>query len=483
MDISSIMRRDVGFKADITGISYDSRKAREGDLFFCLKGFNSDGHKYAKSAYDNGARVFAVTDDIDLPSDAHIIKCNDTRHELALASDAFFEHPSKSMYTIGITGTKGKTSTSFMLRRIFECAGKKVGIIGTMGIYCGDEYIESHNSTPESYVIHSSMAKMRSAGCDVVIMEASSQGFKMHRTDGIMFDAGIFTNISPDHIGPTEHDDFEEYLSCKCMLARQSKKMYVNADMQNLDALMNAINSAGTPFMTFGKAQSADFRIKAASFGTDGNTMATSFVCETEREQQKIVCNMPGEFSIYNALAATVAARGYGIDWQYIRQGLSSVYVEGRMEVLQTGTDYSVIIDFAHNAISCEKLFETIKLYSPKRIISIFGCGGNRSLQRRADMGYIIGKNSDISIVTADNPRTEPIAHINMDIKQGLDRTETEQIYIDDRKAAIHAALDMAQAGDCILLIGKGHEKYQEVGDGLCPFCERDIVFDYFASK
>ncbi len=480
MDISKVLGYDAGFCAEVNGISYDSRSAKQGDLFFCLKGYNSDGHAYAKSAYDKGVRLFAVQDKTDLPDDAHIIYFDDTRAALASASARFFDEPAKSMYVIGITGTKGKTSTSFMLKRIFESAGKKVGIIGTTGIYYGDVFVSSHNSTPESYIIHSTLAKMRDSGCDIVIAETSSQGFKMHRTDGIMFDSGIFTNISPDHISPSEHPDFDDYLQCKCMLFKQSKHVYLNCETDHFEQIRQA---AGEKCTTFGKSRDADVRISDFAYSINGGRLLTSFVCTENGISHRIDCNMPGEFSIYNAAAAISAARGAGVDWQAIKKGLSDVYVKGRMEIVPTDTDYTVIIDFAHNALSCQKLFETIKVYSPKRIISVFGCGGNRSVMRRHDMGEIIGKASDIAIVTADNPRNEAMQSINKDIKAGLDKTDAAQIYIDDRKAAIEAALDMARPGDCILLIGKGHEDYQEIAGQTVHFVERDVVIDYLASK
>lgn len=480
MDISKIIGKSVDFCMDITGLSYDSRNAKPGDLFFCIKGYNSDGHVYAKNAYGKGVRCFVAEDKIELPGDAHVIYFDDTRIALANASAAFFDFPARSMYTIGITGTKGKTSTSFMIKRIFECAGKKVGLIGTTGIYYNGVFEDSCNSTPESYIIHSTLAKMRDSGCDVAIIEASSQGFKMHRTDGLEFDVGIFTNISPDHIGPLEHESFDDYLQCKCMLFKQSKRTYINADTEYYDQLAQYFS--GNCF-TFGKSENTDIRIKDISYSVNDGKLSTSFTYIEDGMVQNIYCNMPGEFSIYNAAGAISVARGAGIDWTAIKKGLSDVYVKGRMEIVPTNTDYTVIIDFAHNALSCEKLFETIKAYSPKRIISIFGCGGNRSMMRRYAMGKIIGEGSDITIVTADNPRTEPIDSINKDIKAGLNESGTAQIYIDDRKLAIETALDMAKPGDCILLIGKGHEDYQEIGDQKIRFVEREVVENYLASK
>lgn len=475
MDISEITGR-ADFAADITGISYDSRKAKSGDLFVCLKGFNSDGHRFAKNAYDNGARVFAVQDGIELPDDAKIIRCDDTRRALALYSAAFFGHPSRSMYVVGITGTKGKTSTSFMLKRIFECAGKKVGIIGTTGIYYGDTFEETGNSTPESYILQETLAKMRDHGCDVAVMEASSQGFKLCRTDGIMFDAGVFTNISPDHISPTEHRDFDDYLACKCRIFDQCRHAYINADSDRLDEIMSRVH---TPHTTFGIENSADIHISDENFVSEHGKMYTEFFCTESDVRHAMVCNMPGRFSLYNAAAAIAVSRGAGIDWDCIKRGLSDVYVKGRMEVVPTNTPYTVIIDFAHNAVSCENLFETIKQYGPKRIISVFGCGGQRSVTRRYGMGQVIGTYSDISIVTADNPRMEALENINKDIKVSLDKTDTVQVYIDDRADAIRYALDTAQPGDCVLLIGKGHESSQDIYGVVTPFNERQIVLDH----
>jgi len=480
MEISALIGRDVGFKSEITGLSYDSRTAKKGDMFFCLKGFTLDGHAYAKAAYDKGARVFVVEDRIYLPPDAKLIYCSNSRAMLALASAAFFDHPANKLYVIGITGTKGKTTTSFMIKNIFEKAGRKIGVIGTNGIYYDGKTIECHNSTPESYIIQSTMADMVKCGCDAVVMEASSQGFKMHRTDFLQFDAGLFTNISLDHIGPYEHETFADYIHCKKQILSQSKKAFVNC---NMDFYAKAIDGVKTPYTTFGESNDADIKIKDVKFGYKDGRMSTNFVCDVCGDAQYIECNMPGLFSIYNAAGAIAVARNAGIKWSAIKKGLMDVYVEGRMEVVPTNTDYTVIIDFAHNALSCEKLFETIKEYHPKRIISLFGCGGNRSILRRHDMGRIIGQNSDITIVTTDHPRTESLEDINRDIKTGLDKSSTEQIYINDRKTAIETALSMAQSGDCILLIGKGHEHYDDINGVIYPLYERQIVLDYLASK
>ena len=434
-----------------------------------------DGHSFASDAYKKGTRIFAVEKDISLPSDATVIRVRDTRKFLALASANFFGNPANELETVAITGTKGKTSTSFMLKSIYEAAGHKVGVIGSTGVYIGDKKYPSDNSTPESYLIHKYYREMADCGCDIAIIEATSQGFMLNRTYGITFDTGIFTNLSPDHIGAAEHSDFEDYLRCKKMIFSQSKKVIVNRDSDYYDRITENVTC---PIYTFGSGKNADFSFENPEFSVGSNKLMTVFECREKSEKHIINLNTPGYFSLYNAIAAAACARLGGTDYDAIKKGLSEAFVKGRMEIVPVNKNYTVIIDFAHNEYSVKSLFDTIKIYKPSRIISVFGCGGNRSKLRRYSMGEVIGRNSDLSIITSDNSRYEKVEDIIEDILVGMKKTDGEYRIIPDRRNAIKEALSEAKEGDVILLIGKGHEDYEEIEGVKYPFDERQVVFE-----
>lgn len=474
--------KDIDFESknynenvEIANLTYDSRIACKDTLFVCVPGFKRDGHDFAREVYDKGTRVFAVERDVDLPEDAIIIKTASSRKLLALASANFFGRPADRLNTIGITGTKGKTSISFMLKSIYEAAGHKVGVIGSTGVYIGDEFFDTVNSTPESYLIHKYYADMLAQGCDTAIIEATSQGFKLDRTCGIRFNTGIFSNLSPDHIGENEHKDFDEYLECKKMIFSQSDKVIVNADSENFERIVKDTQS---PVYTVSGNVNADYGFKSESFSIDEKSLKTEFVIFDSNNEHTIELNTPGHFSISNAALAIATARKDGICYEAIKNGLSKTFVKGRMEIVPTQTPYTVIIDFAHNEFSVKTLFDTMKLYSPKRIISVFGCGGNRSKLRRYGMGEVIGANSDLSIITSDNSRFESVDDIIKDILIGMHKTDGKYIIVPERRKAIKEALREAREGDVVLLIGKGHEMYEEINGVQYPFDERQVVLE-----
>ncbi len=460
---------------DINDIIYDSRKADTGLLFVCITGFVSDGHNYAKDVYSSGVRVFAAEKHLDLPDDAIILYVENTRRFLALASANLFGRPAEKLNTIAITGTKGKTSISFMLKSIYESAGHKVGVIGSTGIYIGDEFYDTANSTPESYLIHKFYKKMLDSGCDTAVIEATSQGFKLDRTYGINFKKAIFANLSPDHIGENEHKDFEEYLNCKKCIFKQCDKAVINQDSEHYDEITKDIDC---DFVTVGEDESSYISFSDTFFAVEDSKLKTAFVCKENGMQNKIELNTPGYFSLYNACLAIATARLDDIDYKCIQLGLASAFVKGRMEIVPTDTDFTVIIDFAHNEFSVKTLFETMKLYNPPRIISVFGCGGNRSKLRRYGMGEVIGANSDLSVITSDNSRFEKVEDIINDILIGMHKTDGKYVIIHNRKDAIKNALRSAQKGDVILLIGKGHETYEEIEGVKYPFDEREVVYN-----
>ena len=460
---------------EISDIIYDSRKACENTIFVCISGFVRDSHDFAQDVYNKGTRVFAVEKDVSLPEDATIIKVEDTRKFLALSSANFFGRPAEKLNTIAITGTKGKTSVSFMIKSIYEAAGHKVGVIGSTGTYIGDIQYDTVNSTPESYLLHKFYRDMLDNGCDTAIIEATSQGFKMNRTYGIHFNTGIFTNLSPDHIGGNEHADFDEYINCKKMIFDQCDKVIVNADSDHFEKI---IEGTQCPIYTFSANKKSDFTFGNPMFSVGKNKLETIFECYENEKTEQIDLNTPGYFSLYNAIAAISVARFDGIGYDNIKKGLYSAFVKGRMEIVPINKDYTVIIDFAHNEFSCKTLFETIKLYNPTRIISVFGCGGNRSKLRRYSMGEVIGNNSDLSIITSDNSRFEKVEDIIEDILVGMNKTNGDYIIIPERRKAIKKALLEAKKGDVILLIGKGHEMYEEIEGVQYPFDERQVVIE-----
>ncbi len=461
---------------EINDVVFDSRKATPDDLYVCIKGFNFDAHTIVDELYNKGIRIFAVQQEVSLPDDAIIIFVDDTRKFLALASANFFGRPAEKLNTIAITGTKGKTSVSFMLKSIYESAGHKVGVIGSTGTYIGDVEYETVNSTPESYLLHKYYKEMLDTGCDTAIIEATSQGFKMDRTYGIEFNTGIFTNLSPDHIGGNEHKDFEEYLNCKKMIFNQCKKVIINSGSDNYDDI---IKDTSCPLVTVSedKNKKADYYFGEGKFNASNNKLTTKFSFFENDISVEIDLNTPGRFSLCNAALAVSCAREDGLNFNAIKFGLSKAFVKGRMEIVPVEKDYTVIIDFAHNEFSVKTLFDTIKLYNPNRIISVFGCGGNRSKLRRYGMGEVIGANSDLSIITSDNSRFEKTEDIISDILIGMHKTDGKYEIIPNRRDAIKEALRIASKGDIVLLIGKGHEMYEEIEGVQYPFDEREVVF------
>ena len=482
--VTNIHEARSDYKKEFISLCYDSRKTVTGSIFVCLVGALADGHKFIEKAIVSGAYAVVVSDPDcfekykDEYPDTTFILVSDTRKALALISAEFFGHPAEKLFVVGITGTKGKTSTTFMTAPVLTNSGKKVGIIGTTGIYYDGKYEYIDNSTPESYELHRIFADMLSCGITHVLMEVSSQALMMHRTYGICFDIGVFTNISPDHIGGNEHTDFEQYLYCKGLLFSQCKKAIINEDADRVDYIKALISENYIPVVSYSlNNKSADF------FGEDikfeiTDCLSTSFHLYT---YGTLHINTPGEFSVYNALAATAISISAGATFDDVRDSLKTVRVFGRVEpVKHEKCDFAVIIDYAHNALSLESLYTSVKHYNPANIITVFGCGGNRSKLRRYDMGEIAGKYSDLSVITSDNPRTESVEDIISDILVGIKKTDGRYTIVPDRKQAIFHALSCAKKGDIVLIVGKGNQLYEEIGHEKIPFDERVVVKEFF---
>ncbi len=468
---------------EIAGVAYDSRNVEPGFLFVCIKGFASDGHKYIESAIKSGASAIVVQDVADYSAhDAAFIAVEDSRVALAGISAQWFSNPAHDMTMIGLTGTKGKTTTAHMLKKIFEASGAKVGMIGTLGAYIGEEKLPTKNTTPESYELHSLFAKMRDAGCKYVVMEVSSQGLKLNRTAGILFDYGVFLNLSVDHISEGEHADFEEYKECKKLLFKQTKQSVINLDNEYS---LEFLREAEAAYTVSCKAENTDASFRATNIRKlwDDEILGIAFDVEGKASGE-VTVSMPGIFNAENALVAVAVASLCGISFDSIAYGLRHVYVKGRTQLIRETAHFATfIIDYAHNELSMESLLSMLKGYEPKRLICLFGGGGNKPKRRRTDMGKIAGKYADLSILTTDNPRFEEVEDINLQIIEGLDVYGGKYDIILDRKEAIEYLIDNAKKGDIIALIGKGHEDYQDIKGVKYHFCEEQIILDYLNTK
>lgn len=460
---------------EIKGLKYDSRKVSQGDVFVCISGAVVDGHKFIKDVVSEGARAVIVEHDIPITeeiSSAVIIKTSDTRLALAYMSAAFFDYPAGKLFTVGITGTKGKTTTTYMVRDILEACNIKTGLIGTIETIIGDERIPSENTTPESYMIQEYFHRMVKAGCRCVVMEVSSQALMLHRTAGINFDIGVFTNLEPDHIGPNEHSSFEEYAACKGLLFKQCKTGIVNTDDEHAGMVLEGHTCK---LETYGLTREASLYAENITYTHDGGHITTSYDVKGTKSMH-VELTLPGEFSVYNSLCAIAVTEHFNVDEGLLEKALYNVKVAGRVESVKVSDDFIVIVDYAHNAMSLKSLLTTLREYNPKRIVTVFGCGGNRSRQRRFDMGEISGEMSDFTIITSDNPRYEEPEEIMNDIEIGIRKTAGKYIKIADRGEAVKYAIDNGKRGDIIVIAGKGHEDYQEIKGVKYHMSDRELI-------
>ncbi|MDD5953338.1 MAG: UDP-N-acetylmuramoyl-L-alanyl-D-glutamate--2,6-diaminopimelate ligase [Oscillospiraceae bacterium] len=456
---------------EITDIVYDSRKVTPGCLFVCLRGAAVDGHTFALQAAQQGAAAILAEEPLKVP--VPVIVADNTRKALAEVSAAFFGHPAEQLQVIGLTGTKGKTTTAWMIRSILEKAGHKTGLIGTIGTVIGDQILKTNNTTPESYEMQHYLRMMVDAGCDTVVIEASSIGLKAHRTDGMTFDYGLFSNFSHDHIGGNEHKDMEEYLQCKQLLFRQCKTGIVNVDDPSWERIVEGHTCT---LETYGFREGVDFQGSNAHLLRHPGYLGVGFTLTHKGQSTSVQVGIPGKFSVYNALAAIAVCSHFGVTEKDINDGLDAVKVKGRVEIVPTGGDYTLLIDYAHNALSMENILTTLREYHPNRLVVLFGAGGNRPKVRRFEMGEVCGRLADLSVITADNSRDEDVMDIIADIQVGMDKTDGASVVVPDRREAIRYCIEHAEPGDIIVLAGKGHEDYQEIKGVKYPFDEREIV-------
>lgn len=459
-------------EAEVTTLVNDSRKVEDGSVFVCISGAVSDGHRFAADVAAKGAAAVVVEKGVEVPEDVTVIRVPDTRYALALMSAAYFGYPAEKLKIIGITGTKGKTTTTYMIRSILEGVGHKVGLIGTIEAIIGDEKIPAANTTPESFTIHQYFARMVEEGCDSVVMEVSSQGLMLHRTAGIPFEIGIFTNLGKDHIGPNEHKDFEDYKRCKAMLFQQCRLGIANVDDKYFHDIFK---NATCKVETFGFSKDADLRAENVQLVSRPGYLGVAYHVAGLMDFD-VEIDIPGTFSVYNSLTAIAVCRHFGVPVEKIKEALKKAKVKGRIEMIKVSDEFTLMIDYAHNAMSLESLLTTLKEYHPKRLVCLFGCGGNRSKDRRYEMGEVSGRLADLTIITSDNPRFEEPQAIIDDIKTGIGRTDGKYVEICDRKEAIKYAIQHGQPGDVIVLAGKGHEDYQEIKGVKYPMDERVLI-------
>ena len=472
-----------GFECEITSLTSDSRKVTENGVFICITGAVSDGHKYIPQVIQKKAGVIVIQDSAlgndetaslikEIPSDITIVKAQNTRLALAVMSANYFGNPAKKLFTIGITGTKGKTTTTYMVKSILEEVGIRVGLIGTIEAIIGDKSIPANNTTPESYTIQKYFAEMVEAGCECVVMEVSSQGLKLDRTAGIPFEIGIFTNLGEDHIGPNEHKDFDEYKYCKSLLFKQSKIGIGNVDDK---WFKDIFKDATCEVETFGFSDKADIRATDVKHISRPGYLGVQYHVAGLMDFD-VEIDIPGDFSVYNSLTAIAVCRHFGVPVEDIKKALKVARVKGRIEMIKVSDDFTLMIDYAHNAMSLESLLTTLKEYHPKRLVCVFGCGGNRSKLRRYEMGEVSGNLADLTVITSDNPRFEEPQAIIDDIKVGMAKTKGKYVEISDRKEAIRYVIEHGQKGDVIVLAGKGHEDYQEIKGVKYPMDERVLI-------
>lgn len=459
-------------EGEISALVYDSRKVTKDCMFVCIKGAAYDSHEHTEEVVNKGARVIVAERSVEVPEGVTLVLVPDTRCALALLSAAYFDHPARKLKVIGITGTKGKTTTTFMVREILEHAGYKVGLMGTIETIIGEKRIPANNTTPESYMVQEYFAQMVEAGCQVCVMEVSSQGLMMHRTAGIPFEIGIFTNLAPDHIGPNEHASFEEYAACKGLLFRQCRIGIANVDDTHFEKVLKGHTCA---LETIGFSEKADYRASQVELIGRPGYLGVSYHISGKMDLD-VEIDLPGTFSVYNSLVAIAVCEHFQVSQADLKEALKVVKTKGRIEMIKVSEDFTLMIDYAHNAMSLESLLLTLKEYHPKRLVCVFGCGGNRSRLRRYEMGEVSGRLADLTVITSDNPRFEEPQAILDDIKVGMARTDGAFVEIIDRKEAIRYVIENGQKGDVIVLAGKGHEDYQEIKGKKYPMDERDLI-------
>ena len=466
-----VLSSNVDPDLEIADVSYDSRKTKPGDLFVAMIGFATDGHAYIEKAMAAGAAAVLCQ---NLPEgDVPFVQVADSRRALAVVGANFYGHPAEAMAMVAVTGTNGKTSSTYLLKFVLEqVAGAKVGLIGTNQNMIGEEVIPTERTTPESFEVQKLFARMRDAGCTHVVMEVSSHALYLDRVYGVPYAVGIFTNLTQDHLD--FHETMEAYCDAKAILFRNCGTGVCNADDPWTERLL--VDSTCRKFFYAEKA-AADLRAEEIVLEADH----VAFTAVTANERVPVRVNIPGGFMVYNTLDVLGAALALGISLEKSAGALANVsHVKGRVEVVPTpGKDYTVLIDYAHSPDGMVNVLSSVKGFAKGRTIALFGCGGDRDRTKRPKMAKVAAEIADFVIVTTDNPRTEKPADIIADILPGLEGYDTPHVVVEDRIEAIHWAMDHAEKDDVIVLCGKGHETYQEINHVKYHMDEREIVADY----
>ena len=469
---------------EITSVEFDSRKVTAGSLFVCVKGFTVDGHAFAGKAAEQGAAAIVVDSSREDKSvdefvklgnryGLSVIEIEDTHKHLSDICANFYDHPENKLAVFGITGTKGKTTTAFMLREILMTAGRETGLIGTVCNIIGGERIHAAHTTPESADLYKMMGALVDKKSDSLVMEVSSQGLKLDRVRGIRYRTAAFTNLYEDHIAPNEHPDMEDYISCKLKIFDCCDTGILNVDCAVADRVVSYCEGK-VELITYGIDGDADFTAKNLRPERRGHVTGTVFELDSEYYKGDIFVALPGKFNVYNALCAIVTAYREGIDINAVKTALGNISVPGRMQPVENNFGVNILVDYAHNAAALESVLKTLKEYTEGRIITVFGCGGNRARTRRFEMGEVSGNLSDYTIITSDNPRNEEPDAIIADIITGISKTDGKYEVESDRSKAIRLSVNMAKEGDTVLIAGKGHEDYQIFADETIHFddCE-----------
>ena len=461
---------------DITNIHSDSRKIKENGLFVAIDGYLQKGIDFLDSAIENGAIAAIVEDNVDLsklPQNITYIKVGNTRKALAVTSCNLYDNPSKKFKLIGVTGTKGKTTTTFMIKSLLEAHGLKVGLIGSIAVYIGKEKIEdTDRTTPESIEIQKHFAKMAEENIDVAIIEVSSQAMKLHRVDGCDFDVGVFTNLTEDHISKNEHASMEEYFNCKCMLFDMCKIGFINADDPTVITIKDKNKTC--KFKTFGIDNPADIRAEEDTLKITPSYI--DFIADINNKKEQFEVSIPGRFSVYNSLGAISVANEFGVTPDEMRKALKNLKVLGRNELVPNKLGLTILIDYAHTPSSLESILESVKAYAKGKIICAWGVGGDRDSKKRPIMGEISGRLADYTILMSDQVRTEDPLKILQDIEVGVKKSGGKYTIIVDRTEGIKHALEVATPEDIIVIPGLGHDLYLERNHVKYPYDERKVI-------
>ena len=484
MELKSILSGLEGLKVrgnlevNVENVQNNSKEIKQNDMFIAIKGFDFNGHEHILEAIQNGAKVILAQIDemnremIDqIPEDVTLILTGDTRYAGAIVACNFYHNPSRKFKLIGVTGTKGKTTTTYMIKEILEKQGIKVGLIGTVASYVEDKKIaDNTNTTPESLELQRIFSIMADEKCDAVVMEVSSQSLKLNRVAGCDFDIGIFTNFAEDHISNKEHPNMEDYFESKVKLFKMCKKGFINADDVYAIRIPKLVPECN--FTTYGIDNHCELLAKDITV----TNQYVDFKVKINDKNERVKVSIPGRFSVYNSLAAIAVATTFGCSSENIKEALVNIRVPGRSELVDNKLGLTIMIDYAHTPESLEKILSSVKIYTKGRVISVFGCGGDRDKNKRPMMGEVSGRVADYTIITSDNPRTEDPEEIVKEVEEGIKKTNAKYECIVDRVEAIKKAISMANKRDIIVLAGKGHEQYQEINKKRYPFDENAIV-------